>query len=135
MSTVIRKSKVSQPSVSVDLKELIPLSEVPKLLPSLRRGKPVNLATVYRWTNEGSNGVRLAYLNIGSTRCTTHQWIKDFISHINQGITIATTSQQPEARKIQDDDETDRRLDSMFSQSDSNRVKKPTSRKLAARSV
>ena len=60
-------------SLSLDdvdrLEFMIPLSQVPKMFPRLRNGKCINLATIYRWTNEGCEGVKLEYRKLGSTRC------------------------------------------------------------------
>ncbi len=41
-----------------DHQALIPLIDVPKHLPK-RKGKRVNISSVYRWVNRGLSGVRL----------------------------------------------------------------------------
>ena len=101
----------------VDLTELIPLNRVPSLLPRLRKNKHVNLATVYRWTNEGCRGIRLAYVQVGSTRCTCQAWLTDFLRGLNRTNAVQDavlkTEHEPVSHR-RDDAETDRRLDRFF---------------------
>lgn len=50
-------------------------------LPELRRdGKRPDLATLYRWSSpRGCRGVRLETVQIGGSRCTTHEAVRRFI--------------------------------------------------------
>jgi hypothetical protein len=57
---------------------LISLAQAAKLLPSRRDGKRVHVSCLYRWTNEGCRGIRLEYLQIGSTRCTSREALGRF---------------------------------------------------------
>src|SRR4051794_8032975 len=62
------------------LDDLIPLRDVPALLPRGRGGKRVHIATLYRWTDRGCRGVRLRHVQCGATRATTRQWLADFLA-------------------------------------------------------
>ena len=58
--------------------EQISLAEAAKLLPRRRAGKRPNVATLYRWTNEGCRGVQLEYMQVGATRCTSREALQRF---------------------------------------------------------
>lgn len=58
--------------------QLVPLSEVPTLLPR-RRNRKVHYQTVYRWTRKGVNGRRLESIKVGRTRFTSIEALKRFI--------------------------------------------------------
>lgn len=64
-----------------DLGELIPLHEVPRLLPK-RRGKRVHLSTVYRWARPGVRGVRLEVTQVGAQRCTSRDALSRFFARL-----------------------------------------------------
>ncbi len=55
--------------------ELIPVHELPNLIPSCRKGKKLALATVYRWILKG----RLPTLRIGGGRFVTAAALAQFI--------------------------------------------------------
>jgi hypothetical protein len=50
--------------------EVFTLAEAARRLPRLRRGRPVDLSTLYRWAGRGLRGVRLETLCVGGTRVT-----------------------------------------------------------------
>lgn len=49
----------------------IRMSEVPGHVPAHPGGRRVSVATVYRWTTNGLNGIRLRRYRVGSAWCTT----------------------------------------------------------------
>lgn len=116
-------SDQSRPPLNADdvdrLESMIPLNQVPRIFPALRHGKRVNVATIFRWTNEGCQGVRLKFVKLGSTRCTTREWIAEFVSRLsgNRGEEIpllASMAVKPTASSHQDEEEIDRKLDAHF---------------------
>lgn len=52
--------------------DLIPLREVPRILPR-RNGKRVHLTTVWRWTTKGVGGIILPVIHIGRTPFTSRR--------------------------------------------------------------
>lgn len=60
------------------LHELITLKQAAAELPSGRPGKRRHVASLYRYTDPGLHGVRLRYVQVGSTRCTTREWLHEF---------------------------------------------------------
>jgi hypothetical protein len=67
----------------IDMKseKLISLPDATSRLP-LRRGQPVNLATLYRWTTCGVNGVVLEHIQIGGARCTSLEALQRFFDKL-----------------------------------------------------
>jgi Protein of unknown function (DUF1580) len=112
------------------LKNLIPLNKVPNFLPPLRNDKPINLATIYRWTNKGCGGVELRYAMMGTTRCTTLEWLAEFVNKStgqqNESPVVPLPASPKKSRAA--DDDTDRRLDQMYKKAD---TKKSGNRKVA----
>jgi hypothetical protein len=64
--------------VSLVSEILVSLLEASKSLPRRRAGKRPNIATLYRWTNEGVRGIRLEFLQVGGTRCTSKEALQRF---------------------------------------------------------
>lgn len=62
------------------LTELITLSQAASELPPRRAGKKPDVSCLHRWSSHGLRGVRLRYEQVGSTKCTTRQWVRDFFT-------------------------------------------------------
>jgi hypothetical protein len=115
-----RKEKAAPPPPVLSLGDLdrlredyFPLDRVPNLIPPLRRDRPVNVSTVYRWTNEGCKGVRLRYVTLASKRFTTREWLAEFFAAMNgQDAATEDARSMPEPdRESADDPAVDRKLD------------------------
>src|SRR3954468_21569029 len=78
-----------------DFSDAIPLSRVPALLPRLRGGKRVHVATVFRWAQRGIRGVRLAVIQIGAVKCTTPEAIDDFFRRLTDQDVNSRGAQHP----------------------------------------
>jgi hypothetical protein len=63
---------------------LVTLTRACRLLPPRRNGARPNLATLYRWTNEGIRGVRLEFLMIGGTRTTSKEALQRFFERLTE---------------------------------------------------
>ncbi len=59
--------------------EYITLAQAAAELPRRRAGRKTSIQTLYRWCSTGCRGVRLRYVQVGATRCTTRLWLSDFI--------------------------------------------------------
>jgi hypothetical protein len=70
--------------IDVDTESLIPLSEVPKLLPT-RRGKKVHISTVFRWIRSGARGKVLDTILVGGIRYTSREELFRFVSAESEG--------------------------------------------------
>ena len=58
--------------------QVISLTEAAKHLPKRRANKRPNVATMYRWISSGVKGIRLEYIVIGGTRCTSREALQRF---------------------------------------------------------
>lgn len=65
-------------------KNLVPLTQVPKLLPVRASGKPVHISAVYRWVQRGVRGTRLETLKVGGTTYTTLEALQRFAEAATQ---------------------------------------------------
>jgi hypothetical protein len=89
--------------IDISKKELITLDEAAQLLPAGRRGRRVNLSTIFRWVVEGSNGIRLEAVRIGARWLTTTACLQRFAEQLTeaalseQSATPSTPGEQPEA--------------------------------------
>ena len=55
-------------------------------LPFLRRnGRRPHIATLYRWQQRGINGIKLEFLQIASTKCTSKEAVLRFIERLSAG--------------------------------------------------
>ena len=61
-----------------NLTKLVPLSEVPKLLPK-RNGKHPHISTICRWAIRGVKGRKLKTVVLGGLRYTTMAALQDFL--------------------------------------------------------
>ena len=57
--------------IDISSEKLLTPVEIAAYIPRRRAGKKCNIATIYRWMSEGHLGIKLEYLSIGGTKCTT----------------------------------------------------------------
>jgi hypothetical protein len=77
------------------LDEYLPLRAAADSLRSGRGDKRIHVATLYRWTERGCRGIRLRYIQIGVTRCTTREWLNEFFAALTRQRPSATDSLDP----------------------------------------
>jgi len=70
--------------IDISQEELITLTEAAKRLPRRRAGRKVNVSTLHRWCTHGCQGVRLAFLKIGGTRCTSIAALQRFFDALTE---------------------------------------------------
>ena len=89
-------------SIDIATEEVETLTELCKSLPKRRGGKRPNLCTAYRWTNEGVRGVRLDFIMVGGTRCSSRQALQRFfdaLTALEQGRPAVHTFGRPSREK------------------------------------
>jgi hypothetical protein len=74
---------------------LIRLADVPTLqwIPK-RGGKPIHIATIYRWVNRGIKGRRLRTAQVGGGQATTVTWLNEFFNLAPSVRNVQTASQR-----------------------------------------
>lgn len=65
-----------------DLQDLVPIADVPRLLPRERGKRRVHTASVRRWCTRGVAGVKLQSVLVGRTRCTHQAWLAAFFAEV-----------------------------------------------------
>lgn len=63
--------------------ELITLNEAAKVFPSAVGKKKPSFSTIFRWTQKGVGGQKLASIKIGGQRYTSEKSVRDFIAAAN----------------------------------------------------
>lgn len=85
---------------TASLNHLIPLHEVPRLLPRCTRGRPVDVGTIRRWALKGKAGIRLQTWCVGRVRCTTLAALDEFF-RATSGDGVQASSVSPGPRRSQ----------------------------------
>lgn len=62
--------------------DLIPLAEVPRILPPRAGGKRIHPSCVFRWASHGILGCRLRWISMGRCRVTRREWLEEFFSRV-----------------------------------------------------
>lgn len=70
--------------IEVTRDQLIPIRDVPRLLPPRSSGRPVHISAVYRWVQRGVRGVRLETIQVGGTRYTSVEALQRFADHLGR---------------------------------------------------
>lgn len=78
--------------------QVISLREATKCLPVRRRGKPVHISCIYRWTLNGCKGIKLESIQIGGTRCTSREALGRFFERLSQASGIDADQALPTFR-------------------------------------
>ena len=77
--------------------ELLTLKEAAKTVPCRRGGSKTSVSCLYRWTNNGCRGIRLEYVQVGATRCTSREALTRFFSALTaQAETRQKTARSPQ---------------------------------------
>lgn len=70
--------------IDIGREELITFAEAAKLLPRRRQGRKLHVSTLHRWCTKGVRGVRLEYLSVGGTRCTSVPALQRFFDALTE---------------------------------------------------
>ncbi len=64
--------------IDIETEQLIPLRDIPKILPKRSSGKRIHISAVYRWVQRGLAGRTLETVKIGGTRYTSQEAMQRF---------------------------------------------------------
>jgi hypothetical protein len=68
--------------IDIALEQVVSLTSATKLLPQRRKGARPNVATLYRWAQQGVRSIRLETIMVGGTRCTSTEALQRFFDAI-----------------------------------------------------
>jgi Protein of unknown function (DUF1580) len=63
--------------------QVLPFAQVARRLPSIRGGRAVNPATIWRWAAHGVRGTKLETVKIGGTTCTSLEALRRFFARLD----------------------------------------------------
>lgn len=88
--------------IDIGNETLLTLTEAAKRLPTRRGGKRVHPSTLFRWVSHGFRGIRLEYVQVGGTKCTSIEAIERFFQLCTTETDPAghATTSRSKARKI-----------------------------------
>jgi hypothetical protein len=69
-------------AIDIQAEHVLTLREAPGVLPSLRRGRPIHISTIYRWASRGVRGVRLETGRLGRTLVTSREALQRFADRL-----------------------------------------------------
>lgn len=81
------------------VEDLHPLREVARWLAPQRNGRPVNVATVFRWASKGVRGIVLPSWLVGHTRCSTRRAVNAWIVAISAPLPPTPENAAPHAMR------------------------------------
>ena len=88
--------------IDMSCETLVPLNQVPKLLPLRSNGKRLHISAIYRWVQRGIKGTRLEATRIGGSTYTSLEALQRFSEQLNHSqLTPSQTPLQPRTRQRQ----------------------------------
>jgi hypothetical protein len=96
--------------IDIQSEQVITFAQATEHLPRVRRGKKLNIATLYRWARSGRRGVILESIPIGGTLCTSLEALQRFFDELgSMRREVRPSTGPPRARTSARDRETLRR--------------------------
>ena len=81
--------------IDISVEEISSLTEAAKELPGRRKGVRPNVATLYRWCQVGVRGIRLEYIQVGATKCTSKEALQRFFDALTAQAEKTPAPQSP----------------------------------------
>ena len=79
--------------IDLHTEQLVPIGQVPSLLPSRPNGRRIHISAIYRWVQRGARGRRLEAIQIGGTTYTSREALQRFaISRDAQPVMLPVTT-------------------------------------------
>jgi Protein of unknown function (DUF1580) len=70
--------------IDISTETVLSPAEARNRLPARRAGKRPDIATIYRWMQIGCRGIRLEFIVIGGTRCTSLEALQRFFDRLTE---------------------------------------------------
>lgn len=70
--------------IDISSETLLPIGQVPSLIPSSRAGKKTHISTVWRWVLNGVRGIQLESVSIGGSRYTSREAVQRFVERLSE---------------------------------------------------
>lgn len=86
--------------IDLNTETVVSFTEALDHLPHRRGGRPVHVATLYRWAQRGLRGVQLETLQVGGTRCTSIEALQRFFDRLGGQASPAPNVRTPHQREV-----------------------------------
>jgi hypothetical protein len=86
--------------IDIGNEQLVPLHEVPRLLPTRGNGKRIHISAVYRWAQRGVRGTRLEVIRVGGTTYTSREALQRFAAQPTEPFQAAKPKTAGRERQI-----------------------------------
>jgi hypothetical protein len=86
--------------IEIGNEQLVPLNEVPALLPSRGSGKRIHISAIYRWAQRGIRGIRLEVIRVGGTTYTSREALQRFASPSPTASTVTRQNSASRQKQI-----------------------------------
>lgn len=81
--------------IDITTESLVSFAEVPASLPRRRGNRRVHVSTIHRWARRGCRGVRLEFIQVGGTMCTSHEALQRFFTALTDSRETPDTCSPP----------------------------------------
>ena len=71
--------------IDIETEQLVPIRQVPRLLPPRPSGRRVHISAVYRWMSRGIRGVVLESVKVGGSTYTSMEALQRFADRLSAG--------------------------------------------------
>ena len=78
--------------IELSSETLVPVRNVPKLLPKRPNGRRIHISAVYRWMQRGVRGEKLEWVKVGGSTYTSREALQRFSDQ------LSTTYERPKVR-------------------------------------
>lgn len=101
---------VERAGIDIAREELLTFSQAARKLPKRREGRKPAPSTVHRWAMDGHRGVRLEYVTVGGTRCTSLDALQRFFDRLTELDQSGETAPAPTVTRSKSIKAAERRL-------------------------
>lgn len=70
--------------IDITSESVVSFAEAAASLPRRRGNRSVHVSTIHRWARRGCRGVRLEFIQVGGTMCTSQEALQRFFAKLTQ---------------------------------------------------
>jgi hypothetical protein len=75
--------------IDLDSESVLPLADVPAVVPPGRNGRRPHVSVIYRWVQRGLRGIRLEAVQVGGHRVTSREALNRFFAALSDRAGLA----------------------------------------------
>jgi Protein of unknown function (DUF1580) len=96
---------------------IVTMNQAARVVPKRRRGRPAHAATLYRWASRGCRGIKLEFIQVGGSKCTSLQALQRFFDQLSKqdegsgAVAVTPSSRRLLDQRSREEERTTRLLD------------------------